>query len=193
MPFKVPGVNPRVKKIVEMTPLMLADETGGSDGVHFDTRSFDALTSTLQMPSSSQAMLKPTPPASLTDGVVHGPNHCARARPARHRNRHRARLRLAGMPRCAGSLMHQGKFRGAWKKGWFVLKPPFLFYYINSNAKTPKKAFYVSYAMPDRTTAEDVELEKAPPPHTHTTTTRRRRPRECHRPRPSFTAQHVLR
>ena len=71
------------------------------------------------------------------------------------------------MPRCAGSLMHQGKFRGAWKKGWFVLKPPFLFYYINSNAKTPKKAFYVSYAMPDRTTAEDVELEKArplPPP-----------------------------
>ena len=47
MPFKVPGVNPRVKKIVEMTPLMLADETGGSDGVHFDTRSFDALTSTL--------------------------------------------------------------------------------------------------------------------------------------------------
>ena len=26
-------------------------------------------------------------------------------------------------------MMHQGKYRGAWKKAYFVLKAPFLFQY----------------------------------------------------------------
>jgi hypothetical protein len=59
----------------------------------------------------------------------------------------------------SGWLLHQGKMRGKWKKGWFVLKPPFLFQYASdtSNISSPKNAFYVAYALSDRVTESEVQ------------------------------------
>ena len=52
----------------------------------------------------------------------------------------------------SGYLMHQGKFRGAWKKAWFVLKPPHLYQYASERSAKPKAAFYVSFAMAEKLT-----------------------------------------
>ena len=71
----------------------------------------------------------PKPPASLTDGEIYG------------------------------ALMHQGKFRGAWKKAYFVLKGPYLFQYANEKATMPKKAYYVSYCLTERMAAEALAEE----------------------------------
>jgi hypothetical protein len=58
----------------------------------------------------------------------------------------------------SGWLLHQGKMRGKWKKGWFVLKPPFLFQYASDSAhpSSPKNSFYVAYAMAERVTDSEV-------------------------------------
>jgi len=58
-----------------------------------------------------------------------------------------------------GTLMHQGKYRGAWKKAYFVLKAPYLFQYASEKAKAPKKAFYVSYCMSEKMAAEALAEE----------------------------------
>ena len=61
----------------------------------------------------------------------------------------------------SGWLMHQGRLRGYWKRAWFVLKPPYLFQYESDASTRPKSTFVVSYALPDRVTAEDIEAEVA--------------------------------
>jgi hypothetical protein len=58
-----------------------------------------------------------------------------------------------------GYLMHQGKFRGAWKKAYFVLKGSYLFQYVNDKAKAPKKAYYVSYCLTEKMAAEALAEE----------------------------------
>ena len=44
-------------------------------------------------------------------------------------------------------LMHQGKSRGQWSRGWFVLKGPWLHQYASQRSSQPKASFYVSFAM----------------------------------------------
>ena len=58
-----------------------------------------------------------------------------------------------------GQLMHQGKFAGAWKKGYFVLKDSYLFQYKKASDSHPKKAFYVSYAFTEKSSAESLAEE----------------------------------
>jgi len=71
----------------------------------------------------------PRPPASLTDGEKYG------------------------------YLMHQGKYRGSWKKAYFLLKGSHLFQYESEKAKTPKKWYYVSYSLSERMGAEALAEE----------------------------------
>ena len=85
---------------------------------------------------ASETMPAPTAPLSPSDGV------------------------------CAGWLLHQGKYRGAWKRAWFVLKPPYLFQYLNPHPSSkPKNTFYVSYVLPDRISVEDIASEGAAAQH----------------------------
>jgi len=64
-----------------------------------------------------------------------------------------------------GMLMHQGKYVGAWKKAYFVLKGSTLFQYeankegLPKNPKKPKKSFFVSYCMPEKMAAEALAEE----------------------------------
>ena len=58
-----------------------------------------------------------------------------------------------------GYLLYQGKAFGLWKKAWFVLKPPFLYQYASETHYRPKKINYVSYALADRITMQDLEQE----------------------------------
>ena len=44
-------------------------------------------------------------------------------------------------------LMHQGKSRGEWSRGWFVLKGPWLHQYASQRSSQPRASFYVSFAM----------------------------------------------
>ena len=61
-----------------------------------------------------------------------------------------------------GWLMYQGKSHGAWKQCWFVLASPYLYKYKSDAAGgRPKAAFYVTYAMPDRLTADELAAEAA--------------------------------
>lgn len=60
-----------------------------------------------------------------------------------------------------GYLMHQGKFRGAWKKAYFVLKAPYLFQYAKADSAAPKKAYYVSYSFSEKMAAEAIAEETA--------------------------------
>jgi hypothetical protein len=58
-----------------------------------------------------------------------------------------------------GYLMHQGKFRGAWKKAYFVIKAPYLFQYAKAEDPVPKKAYYISFAFSEKMAAEAIAEE----------------------------------
>ena len=82
----------------------MVEGDAGAGNAGSDNRRFDAKAFNAlssTLQLPAEMISKPAPPASVYDGKVHG------------------------------FLMHQGKFRGAWKKGWFVLKPPFLFQYAD--------------------------------------------------------------
>jgi hypothetical protein len=55
-------------------------------------------------------------------------------------------------------LMQQSKFRGSWKKAWFVLDGAFLYKYKNDK---PAKSFFVSFVAPERAAAEALAEEAA--------------------------------
>ena len=58
-----------------------------------------------------------------------------------------------------GWLLHQGKFRGDWKRAWFVLQPPYLFQYASDRSAKPKSALYVSFSMAEKLSADELDDE----------------------------------
>lgn len=58
-----------------------------------------------------------------------------------------------------GYMMHQGKYRGAWKTAYFVFKDGYLFQYEKDTSAAPKKSFYVSFCMSEKMAAEAMAEE----------------------------------
>jgi len=130
-------LNPKSVKAVELSPLMgeVADTDGSSKPVAGGKLIDHKLFNQkiATLQLASVAVEKsPKPPASLQSG------------------------------QCFGWLMHQGKFKGSWKKAWFVLEGNYLFQYKSDTAPSPKKAYFVSYVSAERSTAEELEEEKLP-------------------------------
>lgn len=61
----------------------------------------------------------------------------------------------------SGYLFRQGKFRGKWKKTWFLLSGPYLYTYDGPDSSAPKKARLVTFAMKDEVTADDLAADAA--------------------------------